>query len=55
MKIRLGVDVACRAAHQATCADEHGKTMWIGRRFHTDPDELDALWARLPDTATEVT
>lgn len=22
---------------------------WVGHRFHTDPDELEALWARLPD------
>lgn len=54
MKIRLGVDVACRAAHQASCADEHGVMLWVGHRFRTDPDELEALWARLPTDATEV-
>ena len=54
MKIRLGVDVACRAAHQASCADEHGVMLWVGRRFRTDPDELEALWARLPVDADEV-
>ena len=54
MKIRLGVDVACRAAHQASCADEHGVMLWVGRRFGTDPDQLEALWAKLPEEATEV-
>jgi transposase len=54
VKIRLGVDIACRAAHQASCADEHGVMLWVGHRFHTDPDELEALWARLPTDATEV-
>jgi transposase len=54
MKIRLGIDVACRAAHQASCADEHGEMLWVGHRFGTDPDELEALWRRLPTDATEV-
>jgi transposase len=54
VKIRLGVDVACRAAHQASCADEHGVMLWVGYRFRTDPDELEALWARLPADADEV-
>ncbi len=55
MKIRLGVDVACRAPHQASVADEHGAMLFAGHRFRTDPDELEALWARLPDDADEVT
>lgn len=54
MKIRLGVDVACRAAHQASCADELGEMVFVGYRFRTDPDDLDRLWARLPE-ASEVT
>lgn len=49
MKIRLGVDVACRAVHQASCADERGEMVFVGHRFRTDPDELDKLWARLPE------
>ncbi|CAN5395836.1 hypothetical protein BH23ACT6_BH23ACT6_20730 [soil metagenome] len=48
MKIRLGVDVACRAAHQASCADAQGEMLFVGHRFRTDPEELDRLWARLP-------
>ena len=54
MKIRLGVDVACRAAHQVSCADEHGVMLWVGHRFRTDPDELEALWRKLPPDAAEV-
>ena len=54
MKIRLGVDVACRAAHQASCADEHGVMLWVGHRFGTDPDELEVLWRKVPEDATEV-
>ena len=53
MKIRLGVDVACRAAHQASLADEQGRVLFVGHRFRTDPDELDTLWARLPKDALE--
>ena len=54
MKIRLGVDIACRAPHQASCADEHGEMLFVGHRFCTDPDELELLWARLPDDADEI-
>jgi transposase len=48
------VDVACRAAHQASLADEQGRMLFVGHRFRTDPDELDALWARLPGDAEQV-
>ena len=54
MKIRLGVDIACRAPHQASCADEHGVMLFTGHRFRTDPDQLETLWARLPDDVDEV-
>lgn len=54
MEIRMGVDVACRAAHQVSCADEHGVMLWVGHRFHTDPDELEALWRKLPESTSEV-
>ncbi|MGH8826611.1 MAG: IS110 family transposase [Jiangellaceae bacterium] len=43
------MDVACRAAHQASCADERGEMVFVGHRFRTDPEELDKLWARLPE------
>lgn len=54
MKIRVGVDIACRSPHYAACADETGTILWSGHRFRTDVAELDALWARLPAGADEV-
>jgi len=42
----LGIDVACRAAHQATLA-VHGRPVWKGRKFFTRPQDLDGLWADL--------
>jgi transposase len=55
MKIRFGIDVACRAAHQASCADEQGQMLFVGHRFHTDPDELEPLRRTLPENADEIT
>jgi hypothetical protein len=52
--ITLGVDVACRAAHQASCADATGQLLWSGRRFRTTPADLEQLWALLGEDA-EVT
>ena len=54
MKVRLGIDVACRAQHQASAADETGEFIWSGWRFRTSAAELEALWAKVPDGA-EVT
>jgi len=54
VKVRVGIDIACRAAHQAACADETGRIVWSGHRFHTRAEELEVLWARLPGDATEV-
>lgn len=50
----MGIDIACRAAHQASCADDAGRLLWSGHRFRTDAAELEALWARLPEAAVEV-
>jgi transposase len=50
----LGIDVACRAAHQASCTDETGHVVFTGRRFHTTVEDLGRLWAGLPSTG-EVT
>nr|WP_245401192.1 IS110 family transposase [Nocardia albiluteola] len=44
----LGIDVACRAAHQASLADERGKFVWSGRKFRTVTSDLDRLWSMLP-------
>lgn len=46
MALTLGIDVACRAAHQATLAVD-GKTVWRGRKFWTRPADLDRLWGDL--------
>lgn len=45
-ELTLGIDVACRAAHQATFA-VNGKPLWRGRKFFTRPAELEQLWADL--------
>jgi hypothetical protein len=47
--LRLGVDIACRAPHQVSLADEQGRFLWSGRRFRTTPGDLAGLWAMLPD------
>lgn len=52
MSLRLGIDLACRAAHQASLADEQGRFVWSGHRFRTTPSDLDRLWDMLP-TGTE--
>jgi transposase len=52
--IRLGIDVACRADHQASCADATGEFLWSGWRFRTTPADLERLWAKVPNGA-EVT
>lgn len=54
MRMIIGIDVACRAAHQASCADEGGTLLFTGHRFSTDAHELERLWARLPEGADEV-
>jgi transposase len=46
--LRLGVDIACRAAHQASLADGQGQFLWSGRRFRTTPADLEQLWSMLP-------
>jgi len=47
-QITLGIDIACRAAHQASLADERGVFFWSGRRFRTTHQDLEALWGSLP-------
>ncbi|MGW4411903.1 hypothetical protein ACWEJ6_48380 [Nonomuraea sp. NPDC004702] len=48
LRLRLGIDIACRAAHQASLADERGEFAWSGRRFRTTAEDLERLWAMLP-------
>jgi transposase len=47
MNVTLGIDVACRAAHQASLAGPDGKFIFSGVKFFTRSDELDALLARI--------
>ena len=47
----LGVDVACRAAHQASLADAEGRFTWSGRRFRTTVRDLELLWESVPTGA----
>ena len=48
MHLRLGIDIACRTAHQASLADQTGRLLWRGHRFCTTTAELDRPWQRLP-------
>jgi transposase len=43
----LGIDLACRAAHQASLARPDGTFVWTGRKFFTRPADLERLWADL--------
>jgi hypothetical protein len=47
----LGVDIACRAPHQASLAAADGRILWSGHRFRTEIADLERLWARLPEAA----
>lgn len=51
MQVTLGIDVACRAAHQASLADESGRFAWSGRRFTTTSADLQQLWDSVPPGA----
>ena len=48
MPLRLGIDIACRAAHEVSLADEQGRLIWTGPPFRTTPQDLDRPWATLP-------
>ena len=48
MRVRLGIDVACRADHQASLAGVDGEFIWSGWRFRTTPTDLQALWDKIP-------
>ncbi len=47
-EVRLGIDVACRADHQASLADERGEFIWSSWRFRTTTADLERLWAKIP-------
>jgi len=48
-EVRLGIDVACRAVHQASLADETGRFLWQGWKFRTTTGDLETLWTKIPD------
>ena len=48
MILRMGIDIAVRAPHQASLADERGELIWSGHRFRTTATDLNLLWERLP-------
>ncbi|WP_020499049.1 IS110 family transposase [Sciscionella marina] len=48
----MGIDIAVRAPHQASLADERGTVLWSGHRFRTRGEDLDRLWARLSSDVT---
>ena len=48
MILRMGIDIAVRAPHQASLTDERGALLWSGHRFRTTAADLDRLWERLP-------
>lgn len=45
MDLILGIDLACRAAHQASLARTDGTYVWTGKKFFTRPFDLEDLWA----------
>jgi hypothetical protein len=47
--VRLGIDVACRADHRASLADDRGEFLWSSWRFRTTTVDLERLWAKIPD------
>jgi hypothetical protein len=44
----LGIDVANRAAHVATLADQTGHLVWSNHRFRTTISDLTTLWSKVP-------
>ncbi len=54
MAIRVGIDVACRTSHRATCADASGQLLWRNVRFQTNAEDLEELWRRLPEGEKDI-
>src|SRR2546430_16551893 len=50
-RMTLGIDIACRAAHQASLADEAGRFAWSGRKFRTAVADLERPWGSPPARA----
>lgn len=54
MKIRIGIDIACRSPHVAAIADEAGNILSRRHRFRTVTAELEEFWALVPADSSEV-
>ena len=54
MKVRVGIDIACRSPHHAAIADEAGNLISGRHRFGTVVAELAAFWELIPADASEV-
>src|SRR3712207_5539618 len=50
----MGIDIAVRAPHHASLADERGEVVWSGHRFRTAAADLERLWRRLPADPADV-
>lgn len=44
MQLYLGIDLACKAPHQASLVRSDGQVMWTGRRFTSRAVQLLAVW-----------
>jgi transposase len=47
VELVLGIDLACRAAHQASLARADGTFVWTGKKFFTRPEELERIWVAI--------
>ena len=54
-EVRLGIDLACRADHRASLADERGEFLWSSWKFRTTTADLVLRLAgpRSPGTAPQ--
>lgn len=44
VELYLGIDLACKAPHQASLVRSDGQVMWKGRRFTSRAVQLQAVW-----------
>src|SRR6478736_2180043 len=55
VRVTLGIDLACRAPHVESLADDQGRLVWTGRTFQSRVRDLEALWADLGCDPGELT
>jgi hypothetical protein len=49
MPLRLGIDIACRAAHQVQSSLMSGRSIWIGPPVPHHAADPAGLWTMLPE------